>query len=113
MRERRIIIPTENRPTSFAIRPDKKVLFHAAPNEGYVLHGRYVVGVQGLTSENHNPHGLPEEYHSIIVWRAVMMLHADDDFAPAYEFAARQYKELLGSLQRIYLPTVTVGGSLA
>ena len=35
----------------------------------------YVVGIQSLTSEDHIPHGLPEAYHDVIKWRAVMMIH--------------------------------------
>ena len=113
MRDRRIRSPLDSVPSSFAIRPDKRVFLHPNPDEPYVLHGRFIAGVQELSSEDHEPHGLPNAYQIIIVWRAVMMLHGDDESQAGYAFAAQQYGEQLAQLQRLYLPALTMGGSLA
>ena len=113
MRVRRLIVTTQSRPTLFSFTPDKKLLLHAIPVAAYVVNGMYVIGVQELTSENHVPFGLPAKHHEIIKWRAVMMLHGSDEAAESWAFAERQYREMLSTIERLYLPSITVGGSLA
>ena len=113
MRARRLLLSSNGRPTSFAIAHDKRLIFHATPDVEYVVHGMYVDGVQLFSSENQTPRGLPDEYHDVIKWKAVMMLHGYDEANESYAFAQTQYQELLNSLERIYLPGVTTAGALA
>ena len=101
------------RPNSFAVYPDLSLVFHPTPDSTYRIYGLYIPGVQILTSENDIPLGLPEEYHDMIKWRAVMMLHASDEARDSYQFASKSFREYLDSLIRPYLPTMTVAGALA
>ena len=113
MRRRRFgVSGGQQRPSYFAAYPDKKLVFHTTPDLAYRIHGLYVAGVQLFKRANEEPIGLNEEYHNLIKWRAVMMLHANDN-APQYQFAKDSYDELLKSLLRIYRPTVRVAGALA
>ena len=113
MRVRRLLLQSDGRPTAFAIAHDKRLIFHATPDAKYTVHGMYVEGVQLFASENQTPRGIPDEYHDIIKWKAVMMLHGSDEANESYAFAQTQYQELLNSLERIYLPGVTIAGALA
>ena len=112
-RRRRIIFDETSRPTLVAITPQRELVLHATPDDGYILRGRYVIGAQTMTSENHVPFGLPEEYHDVIVWRAVMMAHGNDEASESYAWAHGLYKEKIESMERIFLPDFTVGGALA
>lgn len=115
MRLRRLALRVQDtRPTSFAVQPENKdIIVSGVPNAPYLLHGSYITGVQILSSDNQVPIGLEEEDQRIIKWRAVMMLHAGDEAGESYAFAAQQYGEMLGSLERNFLPQVTLGGTLA
>ena len=112
MRLRRLQARVAFAPTAFAFAPDLSLLVNPVPNDEFRLHGMYVVGVQSLTSEDHVPHSLPEAYHDVIKWRAVMMIHGSDEASASYQFAQIQYDEIFRTLARLYLPDVTVGGAL-
>ena len=112
MRLRRLQASASIAPTAFAFAPDQSLLVNPIPNAAYRLHGMYIVGVQSLTSEDHIPHGLPEAYHDVIKWRAVMMVHGSDEASASYQYAQIQYDEIFRTLTRLYLPDVTVGGAL-
>ena len=112
MRLRRLQVRDSSSPTAFTFSPDLSLLINPIPNAAYRLHGMYVVGIQSLTSENHIPHGLPEAYHDVIKWRAVMMVHGSDEASASYQYAQIQYDEIFRTLTRLYLPEVTVGGAL-
>ena len=112
MRLRRLQVRSPGAPTAFASAPDLSLLVNPVPNDAYRLHGMYVVGIQSLTSEDHIPHSLPEAYHDVIKWRAVMMIHGSDEASESYHFAQIQYDEIFRTLARLYLPDVTVGGAL-
>lgn len=114
MRRRLLLTSTtQTRPTTFAFTPDKRIIFHPTPNEAWNVHGMYVRGVDILTTANQEPLDLPEAYHDIIKWKAVMMLQGSDEASESYAFAQQQYSALLEALERIYLPQITVGGAIA
>lgn len=113
MRIRRLTFDTPGKPTFMAIDPERRLLVHPIPDAEYVLHGRHYTGVEILSDANQQPRGISDDYHEAIVWRAVMMVHADDDAGATYQFAQMNYDELLDSMERIYLPPVRFGGALA
>ena len=112
LRLRRLVTRSQRRPSAFAISPKLELLVSPPPDEAYRLYGMYVIGVQQLTNENEVPVGLEEEYHDIIKWRAIMMIHGNDEADKSYQFALGQYEEFLQALRRVYLPQVTIAGSL-
>lgn len=78
----------------------------------YDLSGLYRAGVQQLHEDHDEPDGLPEEYHDIVKWRAVMIVNELDEAGVSWQAAASNYRDLLDSLERVYLPTVEVGQAL-
>ena len=113
MRARRYVLTASAKPTVFAISPAVELILHATPDAAHRIHGMHVTGVQVLSSPNDIPALPDEEYHDIIKWRAVMMVHGFDDSDKSFVFANDQYTEMLESLSRKYLPSVTIAGSVA
>ena len=112
LRRRRFgLRPDSTKPSVFAVTPDLKLAFHPTPDDGYMVSGLYVAGVQILNEENEIPQGIPDDYQSLIVWRAVMMIHANDN-AAEYAFADGNYRDLLQTLSRVYRRGVEVAGAL-
>ena len=113
MRQRRFVLTTPAKPTTFTVTPSVELVFHANPDAAHRIHGMHVTGVQSLTSANDVPVLPDEEYHNIIKWRAVMMIHGSDEAGDSYAFAQAQYKEMLQTLEKKYLPSISIGGPLA
>ncbi len=113
MRSRRFALRTENRPTAYAVYPDLSVRFHPTPDDTYRIYGMYQLGLQILRVDGDIPEGIPDAYHDVIKWRAVMNLHSFDKDADAYQFARMNYRTIMQSLENIFLPDMTVGRSLA
>ena len=111
LRKRSVRDPSQ--PTAFAIAPDLDLVLHPVPRGSYHFGGEYQSAVQVLEAEDDVPRGLPEEYHPIIKWRAVMLLHGNDEAGSSYQFAASEYRPMLLSLERLYLPDVTIAEALA
>ena len=113
MRARRLVLTAPQKPTTFAISPSIQLILHAIPEAAHRIHGMHVTGVQTLVSENDIPNLPDDEYHDVIKWRAVMMVHGFDEADKSYMFAKEQYSELLESMSRKYLPSITVAGAVA
>ena len=112
MRRRRLSFKSRTRPNAITFLPDKKLEVHPTPDLAYRIYGMHVMGIQTLSNENHIPLGLEGEYHDIIKWKAIMMLHASDEASDSWVFADSQYRGILRSLSRIYLPNLTIGSAL-
>ena len=114
MRQRRFTLRNlRTRPTYYAVYPDRSLVFHAPPDMAYTVHGLYESGIQTLRQDTDVPEGLDEEYHEIIVWRAVMILHGKDRQGASFEFCRVNYRELMDSLVRLQTPKPRVARPLA
>lgn len=100
--------PAEVRIDSFGGRP--RLRFDPAPETGaeHVLFGEYVKGAEILDSDGDVP-GIAEQYHDVIKWKAVIMLHGTDESADSYSFAISQYRELMDSVERRYRRSPSIG----
>ena len=112
-RGRKRSIRDPSRPVAFAIAPDLDLVLHPVPRGAYHFGGECQSEVQLLEKEDDVPRGLPEAYHPIIKWRAAMLLHGNDEAGSAYRFAATEYMPMLLSLERLYLPDVTIAEAMA
>jgi hypothetical protein len=65
---------TESTPRIFTVTPDNKIGLFPVPDGAYTLRFDAVRAIQTLDNTNNadTPTGLPESYHNIIVWSAVM-----------------------------------------
>jgi len=77
-------------PVCFAIAPDMKLLLGPWPDDTYTITGEYWKSPQTLSADADEPE-LPEQFHSIIVWKA---LEHYGFFESAPDVLARAQKEL-------------------
>ncbi len=100
---------TNNYPSEYAISPDGQFSLGAVPDAVYRIQGEYRQAAVVLTADADIP-GCPAAFHSIIVWRALMLLAEFDEGVEQGRAAAIKYGGLLESLQRNQLPIVSLGG---
>lgn len=99
-----------NRPSSYALGPDGTINFGPKPDKAYRVRGEYRKGLQTLAANGDIPE-LPERFHDIIVWRAIMLISDHDESDPAYVKAAAKYGEMMIELQRDQLPRINMRGA--
>ena len=109
------------RPIVWAERPrDLAIVFGAAPNAIYTITGEYqrkplvmsmntdVPGVVAVTDR-----GLPDRFHRLIVYRAMMMYGAYEAAAEVRGEGQQNYSTMLSALKADQLPSFSLGGALA
>lgn len=100
---------TAMRPTVYAIAPDGTIRFGAKPDIAYRVRGEYRKTPQVLAANGDTPE-LPDRFHDIIVWRAIMLIAGHDESDPQYQQAAAKYLEMMLALQKECLPPINFGG---
>lgn len=102
---------SNDRPTRYAISPANEFCLGAAPDATYVVRGEYRRTPQILSANSDVPI-CPEQFHSIIVWRAVMLMDEHDEAPPQkIEYARQQYAALISAMERDQLPQITIGAA--
>lgn len=93
------------RPTEWARGPGDVICFGAIPDAIYGVRGEYQAGPQALASDADIP-ALPERFHPIIAWRALMLMDEHDEAVTPTQMgrARNQYLTMLSQLERDYLP---------
>lgn len=100
-----------NRPTEWAVAPDLRLCLGPPPNAAFTLRGEYQKGNQTLSDNTDTPE-MPSQFHMAIVWRAVLLLTEHDEAAvDVYVRAENKFAEIMGQLERVQLPQITIGGS--
>jgi hypothetical protein len=100
------------RPTEFAIKPDKSVVLWPKPDAVYTIAGEYFKRAQTMTANADEPL-LPDEYHDIIKWRAMMYYGAQEGATEVYAQGRGEYAGMMSALRRDQLPSISIGGALA
>lgn len=87
-----------NRPIDYAIDNDRKFCVGGKPDKAYVVRGAYRRSAQILAADGDVPI-LPEQYHQIIVWRAMMLMGGHDEavnvVAHAQSVYARMHRDVV------------------
>jgi hypothetical protein len=98
-------LPAPGSPVDWTVSRSGEILLGPTPDDIYVLRGFYRKTPQELV-ENGDVPEMPERFHNILVWMALMKLHEYDeaDGAIPYARCRRQYIEYLNGLQRDQLP---------
>lgn len=92
------------RPFIFTLMPNNSVRFETRPDKIYTIDGDYKRSTQVFSDNADVPTGLPDDFHMMIVWRA-LMFYADDQNAPdALDKATEAYNPLLIRLEDEQLP---------
>lgn len=106
-------VKTPSRPNVVTVKPDFHLGFGPVPDDAYTVRGEYLQSTQSMVINTDEPTGLPEEFHMLIVYRALKK-YAIDEAAPELYVAYRDDALRLQSiLERKYLPRWRTGGPLA
>lgn len=97
------------RPTSWAIAPDGKIVFGPKPDKAYQVRGWYRVGPQILTNDTDIPE-MPIHHHQLIVIEAIRLNARGDEAVIGIQVANDQYARLRGPLVREQTPMVSMIG---
>ena len=94
----------DDRPTLFTIMPNSSVRFEARPDKIYTIDGDYKRSAQVFSENADTPTGLPDDFHMIIVWRALMFYADDQNAGDSMDKAIAGYDTLLNRLENEQLP---------
>lgn len=97
----------KGRPQRFTIAPNGEMWLNPIPDKSYVMHFMGPNKVQKLCDDCDQPY-MPEEYHDMIVWRAVRDYAMYQQDAAMMEKARIRYLPLKKSLDAEYLPQITL-----
>ncbi len=100
-----------NRPVEYAIAPDRTMRFGPKPDAAYTVRGEYRKTAQILAANADEP-DMPERFHDVIVWRAIMLMAGADEAVTALQDARAKYSELYRGLVRDCTPRMSLEGSL-
>jgi hypothetical protein len=100
---------TPGPPLYYAIAPDQTLRFGPAPDMTYTVRGEYLKAPQILAANEDVP-DLPEQFHQIIVDRAIMIISEYDEAPAALAGAIRSFNETLSAMNRTLLPCVITPG---
>lgn len=103
---------TAARPIHCTVKPDRSIALGPKPDAIYTLSGEYQSSAVTLAADADEP-SLPEEYHDIIVYAAMMKYGRYEGAGEVYADGQNQYRRLLRDLERTQLPQVLLGGALA
>lgn len=109
------------RPIVWAERPrDLAIVFGAAPDAIYTVSGEYQRKPSIMTMDADVPgvvatsdRGLPDRFHRIIVYRAMMMYGAYEAAPEVRGEGQQNYSTMLSALKTAQLPQFSLGGPLA
>lgn len=100
---------TAIRPSVYALAPDGTIRFGPKPDIAYRVRGEYRKTPQILAANSDTPE-LPDRFHDMIVWRAIMLIGGHDETDAQYQQAAIKYGEMMLALQKECLPPINFGG---
>ena len=86
-----------NKPTHFTLRPDNTAEFDPIPDAAYTINCDWITLPTELTADATEP-DMPDHFHMLIVWWAMVHLMDFDEKASRYVTANRQYKKMLNRL---------------
>lgn len=103
---------TTGKPSCVTVGPDDKLYLYPIPDDAYTLRGRYRKGLQSLTADADVPE-MPEDYHSIIKWKALMLMGNFDEAVTQMPEWNMNYLRIKGQLENSQLKPVRMPDALA
>lgn len=92
------------RPGRFTVLRDDSIRFESSPDDIYTINGEYKRCTCQMAVNDDEPTGLPEEFHMIIVWKALMYYASYENAPEVMDEAEVAYDELLFALEQDQLP---------
>ncbi|WP_375188406.1 hypothetical protein [Sphingobium yanoikuyae] len=90
-------------PREWAISPARELLLGPTPDKAYLLKGEYRASAQILSADADTPE-MPEEYHRVIIPRAIRLAASSDEAWQPLIDKTNQYSELRNALVRDQTP---------
>lgn len=98
-------------PQNVAELADRSVGLGQTPDAVYTVVGKYFKTPSSLVANTDEP-GMPEGFHWLVIYRA-MMMYATSEVAPeVYQEGAREFNRMVRRLEINQLPTVVLPGAL-
>lgn len=106
-------VQQQNRPLHYSISPAGEFCVGPIPDDAYVVKGEYRKSPQTLVNNGDVPE-MPERFHELIAWCALLLLAEHDEANLHIATAMRRKRELMDDLERDQLPQLHIGsGPLA
>lgn len=99
---------TNNRPTEYTISPMGEFCLGPLPDDAYTVRGEYQKSAQALAINADVPELPDDSLHTVIVWKALMLLGDFDEGAWPVARATVKCSDDLRSMQK-YRPVITIG----
>lgn len=100
------------KPSEVTRNPANELVFYPIPDGAYTVRGRYQKAPQTLAGNTDVPE-MPEQFHDLIKWKALMLLGNYDENPNQMPFWGGQYKSILTQLETDQLPRMQMAGPLA
>ena len=94
----------DDRPQNFTILPNNKVRFEPRPDKIYTIDGEYKRNTQELVENTDVPTNFPEDFHMMIVWRALVYYCQRYEVPYVIDEAETKFSDLLYRLELEQLP---------
>ena len=106
-----VLRTTQVRPMVYAITPHDEIALQC-PLAGYTIVADHYRSAQPMDADADVPL-IPTRFNMVIVYKALMEYGAEEHDAPLFNRAEKLYGQMLGRLERKYLPRVGSMGALA
>jgi len=94
----------DSRPQNFTILPNNQIRFEPRPDKIYTVEGEYKRSTQVFSANTDVPTGLPNDYHMMIVWRALHYYAQRYEMPYSIDEAETKFDDLLFRLEQEELP---------
>lgn len=106
-------VQQQDRPLHYSISPAGEFCVGPIPDAAYVVKGEYRKSPQILANNSDIPE-MPERFHELIAWEALLLLAEHDEGELHIAVALRRHRQLMGDLERDQLPQLRItSGPLA
>lgn len=103
---------TYQRPVVVSVTPSKSLAFGATPDRAWLITGEYYTKPLSFSANADIP-GIPDRFHMIIVYRAMMAYGSYAAAPEVYQRGETEYKSLMNRLDIDQLPAFVSGPPLA
>lgn len=101
-------VQQQNRPRVYAISPTGEFCLGPVPDVPYTVRGEYMKSAQDLTANTDIPELPDTSLHTVIVWKALLLLAQFDEGQWPTGVASVRCQDDLRSMQK-YRPKITIG----
>lgn len=98
---------SKGRPVYYTVLPNRRIAVFPFPDVGYTARVRYRRRVQLMAVDIEEPEVMPEEFHPMIAYKAVMDMTGFNENSRQFENASRLYEEMWEDLCIQQLPRIS------